>query len=400
MIYNVWPNEIEKWEDFAGLSHTIVHGAEKAHNVALLRDIYLINPEGVPWLFASEVGKRLLEEIDLLVIDESSKFRNSQSKRFKSLKPLLPLFKRRWILTGTPVPNGLEGLFGQIYILDLGRSLGRFITHFRREFFHLGGYSLYDWQPNPDAWEKVTERISPLVLQMSAEEYLEMPELVNLSVPVTLPSSVRILYDNLDEEFIGNWEGVDFVGGTKAIVGVKLRQIANGALYDEDHTWTELHQEKLGALESLLEELGGSPALVLFEFNHDRERILARFRDLPTLGSGIKPETEADYIRRFNLGEIPILLGHPASMGHGLNLQGACHHIVWFGIPWDLEYYDQAVARVYRQGQTSSRVFVHHIVAKDTKDEEVIKTLDSKDRTQQGLLKRLSRHRRENYGEN
>lgn len=392
-----WPDEIEKWEDFSDLSYTIVHGAHKAYNLALPRDIYLINPEGLPWLFESDIGKRRLEHLDLLVVDESRKFANSQSKRFKSLKPYLPCFKRRWILTGTPAPNGLEDLFGQVYILDLGRSLGRFITHYRREFFHLGGYSLYDWRPNNDAWEKVTEKISPLVLRMSAEDYLEMPELVNVTTTVVLGGEERKLYDQLQEDLVIPERGI--VAATQAVAGVKLRQVANGAVYDEDHNWQEIHTGKLDALEDLLDEIGEKPVLLLYEFDHDRERILKRIPGFEVLGSGVSESKFQDMVRRFNAGKLPRLAGHPASMGHGLNLQGACHHVIWFGIPWDLDYYDQAVARIYRQGQKSETVFVYHIVAKDTKDEEVMEALIAKDDRQQKFLKALSLHRQEHYGE-
>lgn len=402
-----WPDEIEKWDDFKELSYTIVHGTHKAYNLGLPRDIYLINPEGIEWLVTSEIGRQRLEHLDLLVVDESAKFKNSQSKRFKLLKPWLPFFKRRWILTGGLSPNGLEDLFGQSYILDLGRALGRFITHYRREFFHLAGYSLYDWQPNEDAFPKIVERLSPLVLQMSAEDYLEMPEYVDkgldgrlLGPRVTLPPSVRKLYDDLEQEYIGNWTGEDIVGGTSAVVGGKLRQVANGAIYREEGGYLELHDEKLDALESLLGEFGGSPTLVCYEFNHDKERIQRRFPTVEVLGGGISSAKFNALIDRFNAGSVPVLLGHPASMGHGLNLQGSCNRVVWFGLPWDLDHYDQCIARIYRQGQKNSRVFIYHIIAENTKDEEVCKTLELKDRNQQGLLKALSRHRQEHYGEN
>lgn len=395
-----WPDEIEKWEDFSDLSYTIVHGADKAYNLALPRDIYLINPEGLPWLFASDIGKRRLEHLDLLVVDESTKFKNSQSKRFKSLKPFLPTFQRRWILTGTPLPNGLENLFGQVYILDLGRALGRFITHFRKEFFHLAGYSLYDWQPNPDAYERVTEKISPLVLRMKAEDYLDMPELMQLTVSVNLPGDARKLYDQLERDFVALNESL--VASTKAVLGGKLRQIANGAVYLEGEgtrEWKEIHDAKLEALENLLEEIGPQPVLLLYEFNHDRERILAKFPEFQVLGGGLSPEKTRAICDRFNAGELPRLAGHPGSMGHGLNLQGSCRHVIWFGIPWDYELYDQAYRRVYRQGQKAETVFVHHIVAKDTKDEEVMVVLTTKGATQEDLNSRLTAHRREHYGD-
>lgn len=395
-----WPEEIEKWDEFKELSYTIVHGAHKAYNLALPRDIYLINPEGLDWLFNSDIGKRRLEHLDLLVIDESTKFKNSQTKRFKTLKSFLPNFKRRWILTGTIIPNGLEDLFGQIYILDLGRALGRFITHYRKEFFYLAGYGLYDWRPKPESWQVVTERISPLALRLSAEEHLEMPELVNVRTTVVLPETVMTGYRNLEEELLDLELGV--LAPTQAAVGMKLRQIANGAVYESQEVtgregWVELHTAKLDALGDLLEEIGPQPVLLLYEFSHDRERIRQSYPEFEFLGSGTSVEAAQDISRRFNSGELLRLAGHPASMGHGLNLQGACAHVIWFSIPWNFEHYDQAFRRVYRQGQRAKTVFVYHIVAKDTKDEEVMSVLLTKGATQKDLNERLSAHRREHY---
>lgn len=392
-MYNTWPNEIKKWEDFNSLSFTILHGGKKGYNAISPAQIHLINPEGLEWLFATHTSS--ITDYDVLVVDESTKFKNSQSKRFKILKPWLTGFKRRWILTGTPCPNSLEDLFGQIYLLDLGRTLGQYITHFRRTYFHLSGYNLYDWQPNPDALEKITDKISPLVLRLSAEEYLAMPDLCNISVCVTLLPSARKLYDQLEKDLIYAEENLLIVAANRAVAGVKLRQVANGAVYNGDN-WTPIHDEKLNALESLLGEIS-SPALVLYEFDFDRERIISRFGDVPTLGSGISPLKAKAIIEEFNAGRIRLLLGHPGSMAHGLNLQENCHHVIWYGIPWDLELYDQAIARVYRQGQRYDRVMVYHIVAKQTKDEEVMEALTAKDNRQQRLLNAIQRHRAENF---
>jgi SNF2 family DNA or RNA helicase len=404
-IYNTWPDEIKKWEEFKDLSFTIVHGTHKAYNLGVQSDITLINPEGVEWLIthgskdASATSANVVGNYDVLIVDESHRFKNSQTKRFKSLKPLLPGFGRRWILTGSPVPNGLEDLFGQIYILDLGRALGRFITHFRKEYFHLAGYNLYDWQPNPDAWEKVTEKISPLILQLSAEDYLQMPELVNLQSLVRLPHSVMQTYLSLENEFYGRLGGgEEFAVGGPAAAGIKLRQIANGFIYQNESA-LDIHDEKLQALESLLEEIGQKPVLILYEFQRDKERILEKIKGCEVLGGGASPVREQALIQGFNSGTVTRLAGHPGSMGVSLNLQGSCYHVVWYGIPWNLEHYDQAIARVWRQGQSSKHVYVHHIVARGTKDEEVMGVLKEKDRTQQGLLKALNTHRRENYGE-
>ena len=401
-VYKVWPDEIDKWENFEGLTYTILHtdkkmGTNKEINLRKDVDIYVINPEGLLWLFDPNTKNR--PNFDVLCVDESTKFKNSQSKRFKLLRPLLPSFKRRWILTGTPSPNTIEDLFAQTYILDLGRSLGKYITHFRNQYFERSGFNLYDWKPRLGAREEIVQKISPLILQLSAEDYLQMPELIYANIPVSLPPEVMTKYRDVEESFLAELGEGTIIAANAAAAGTKCRQIANGAVYGEDdgtpvRVWYELHQEKLDALESLLEELSGKPVLLLYEFKHDQLRIKQRFPDAVDLKDGDFGKT----IDEFNRGEVPLLMGHPASMGHGLNLQGACHHVIWFGITWNLEYYDQAIARVYRQGQKAEHVYVYHIVARDTLDEEVLATLNRKDRSQQALLKALDQHRKEHYG--
>jgi SNF2 family DNA or RNA helicase len=385
-VYKVWPDEIEKWADFGDLSYTILHGPNKRANLEVDADIYIINPEGLLWLFEEKLNR---PQWDILIIDESTKFKDSTTRRFRLLRPLLTQFARRWILTGTPSPNGLEDLFGQIYILDLGRSLGKYITHFRLNFLQRAGFNLYDWKPRPGAFQEIVEKLKPLVIQLSAEDYLEMPELVLRTIPTQLSKQVMEQYRAVEDDFISVFEAGKIVAANAAVAGMKCRQIANGAVYDADRNVIPIHDEKLDALESLLEELAGKPTIVLYEFNHDLDRILKRIPGTPVLGSGVSKAKLDATIDGFNRGEIPILLGHPASMGHGLNLQGSCHHIIWFGITWNLEHYDQTIARVYRQGQKSSHVFVYHIVAKDTLDERVVKALEVKDRTQQTLLSAL-----------
>jgi SNF2 family DNA or RNA helicase len=386
-MYKVWPDEVAKWSDFAHFVVSILHGPNKEWNLTADADLYIINPEGLKWLLTNPN----FQGFDVLVIDESTKFKNYASQRFKLLKPLLHLFKRRWILTGTPSPNGLEGLFSQIYILDLGRALTRFITHFRKLYFHQSGWSEYDISPNPGAFEQIVERISPLVYQLSAEDHLQMPKLVYKILPVNLPSEAMKFYKSFEKHGTALWKNLEFVAGTEAVLSGKLHQIANGAVYLGSDTgvaskqYEVIHDEKLDALESYIEELSGKPTLVIYEYNHDLERIKSRFSDAPNLGSGLSIKAMEKLVDDFNAGIIPIMLGHPGSMGHGLNLQKNCHHIIWFNIPWDLEYYDQTVARIYRQGQNSDTVFVYHIVAQGTKDEDIIRTLDEKDAEQERL---------------
>jgi SNF2 family DNA or RNA helicase len=228
----VWPDEVKKWSNFCDLQHTILHGDIKDLNLKKDVDLYIINPEGLLWLL-DPARKNLLPQFDILCIDESSKFKDSTTKRFKLLKPYLQTFKRRWILTGTPAPNGLEDLFGQIYILDLGRSLGRYITHFRNNFFQRSGYSMYEWSPRPEAFQEVVDKISPLILQLSAEDYLSTPELVYRNIPVTLPEETFQKYRDVEELFITAMEGGNIVAANAAVAGIKCRQIANGAVYKD-----------------------------------------------------------------------------------------------------------------------------------------------------------------------
>lgn len=388
-MYKVWPDECSKWSDFNHFTVSILHGPYKKWNLEAEADIYIINPEGLKWLFSQP--SHLLQKFDLLVIDESTKFKAYNSQRFKLLKSYLPLFKRRWILTGTPSPNGLEGLFSQMYILDLGRALTRYITHFRREYFQQVGWNQYDIAPKPGAFEQIVERISPLVYQLSAEDHLKMPELVYRTIQVTLPREALRFYQDLDYHMTAKWGQVEFIAGTQAVLSGKLHQIANGAVYVEStKEWLNIHDEKLDALESYIEELSGKPTLVIYEFNHDLARILQRLGPTPNLGTGITINAMESLVDQFNAGKIPVLLGHPGSMGHGLNLQEACHHVIWFSVPWDLDFYDQTIGRVYRQGQESSHVYIYHIVAVATKDENILEALDVKDATQQKLLKALS----------
>lgn len=389
-MYKVWPDEVKKWAEFNDLTYTVLHGPHKAANLGADVDLYIINPEGLKWLFAQPVKP----EWDVLVVDESTRFKDSTTQRFKALKPFLPSFSRRWILTGTPVPNGLMDLFGQVYILDLGSSLGRFITHYRQKFFIPTGFGGYEWKLRDGANEEIIEAITPLCLQLSAEEYLQMPQLEYRSITCILPPKVRKIYDTLEEDFITTLEssGNSIVALNAAAAGTKLRQVANGAVYTTGKDYEELHDEKLDALESLLEELNGHSVLILYEFDHDRIRIQQRYPAVRSL-SGVSGKALDKLIDQFNSGDIPILLGHPASMGHGLNLQGSCHHVIWYGIPWNLEHYDQAIARVYRQGQRSGYVRVYHLVAQGTKDEEVMKVLTKKDRGQQDVLASIKQRR-------
>ena len=407
-LYDVWPEEIKKWATFKDLKYHILHGSGRViSHVPDDVDLILVNPEGLLWLMDDRHPHRLEElECDVLIIDESTRFKDSRTKRFKLLRKCINKFKRRYILTGSIVPNGLLDLFGQIYILDRGNALGEYITHYRRKYFHQpdGAYNAFKWEPNPGAFDKIVERVSPLLLQLQAEDYLDMPALLHSTVPVHLPEEAQEAYEQMESEFmlmLSN--GVPLIASNAAVVGGKCRQIANGRVYynieDEgllDNTVMSskrevhvLHDQKVQALEDLLEELQGAPVLVLYEFQHDKDAILEKWPNTPVLGGGLTPKKASAIIQAFNSGSIPVLAGHPASMGHGLNLQASCHHVIWYGITWNFEYYDQAIRRVYRQGQKAPTVFVYHIVAKGTLDEKVLRVLQAKERGQRDLLNAL-----------
>jgi len=390
VCHNVWPAEILKWTNFCDLQIEVLHGPHKEEALERNADIHIVNPEGLAWLFDPKA--RRWRDWDILVIDESTRFKDTQTKRFKLMRKHFESFTRRWILTGTPVPNGISDLFGQIYILDLGAALGRYITHFRTKYFYTESWKPYEYIPHDWAFDKIVDLVDPLVMRMSAEDYLSMPDLI-IPEPtmVELPPKARKIYQELEDDFITKIDEGFIVAANSAVAGGKCRQVANGGLYTNDqHDWIETHTEKIDALSDLLEELGGAPTLVMYEFNHDLARLRARFGDgVPTLGGGTSTKKADEYIRQFNNGHISVMFCHPASMAHGLNLQDVCHHIIFFGITWNFEHYDQSIRRIYRQGQRNP-VFVYHIVAEDTLDEKVMRVLKFKDCTQQDLFHALT----------
>ena len=382
-MYKVWPDEIKKWDHTRHLKYTILHGDDKDKRLRDIADIYLINPEGLKW-FMNENGMEILKP-DMLVIDESTKFKDYSTARFKLLKPYLRKFKWRLILTGEPAPNGYMDLFGQMYIVDEGNSLGRYITHYRANFFFPTGYGGYEYKLQPGADKVIQEKIKPCVMRLSAEEHLDMPELIFNDIMVDLPDNVRQIYKSFEDDFIATIGDSTVISPNAAAVGSKCRQVANGGVYDEFHTSLHIHDVKTAALVDLVEQLQGNPLLVAYEFQHDLDRIKKVFPDAPVLtgASGTKLERMID---GFNNGNIPVLVGHPASAGHGLNLQAACHHVCFYGLTWDLDLYHQFYKRVWRQGQPSNRVFVHRILADKTLDRTVARTLYHKDATQQHFL--------------
>lgn len=384
VCYSVWPREAVKWKDFKELSITILHGKDKEKNLAKDFDIYLINPEGLPWLLARNFKKL---GFDILIIDESSKFKATNTQRFKLLKPVLPYFRRRYILTGSPAPNGMMDIFGQIFILDLGGALGRFITHYRNTYFYPSGFGGYEWKLQQGAEARIQERIRPLTMRLEAKDYLELPKLIINRIEVELPSKAREAYKEMEREMFAALTKGDIVAANAAGASMKCRQMANGGVYDEDRTTHHLHMEKAEAVLELIEELQGTPALIAYEFKHDLERLQRVLgKDTPYIGGGVSTKRSTELEIAWNKGEIPVLLGQPASISHGLNLQDAGNHVIWHSLTWNFEHYDQFNKRVLRQGSTHSKVFVHHIVATDTIDEAILMALAFKDNTQKSLL--------------
>lgn len=417
VCHSVWPKEVKKWKDFEHLRVETLHGPDKEAALRRDADIYLINPEGLPWLFGVQKQKvegrkkatitydltRFKElDADTLVIDEISKFKHSNSERFQILRPLLTKFDRRWGLTGSPAPNGLLDLFGILYIIDLGRALGSYITHYRAAYFNPTGYGGYTWVPQQGAEDAIYERISPCVFRLADEDYIKLPQLIENIIKVELPPKARKIYDELEEEFLSEVDGDIITAVNAGAASVKCRQVANGGLFlaqnvDEHgrkaskREWLDLHTEKIDAVADLLEELNGSPAIVTYDFEHDLSRLLKAFgKDSAVIGGGVSAKKSDLIVDSWNRGELPWLFGHPAAMGHGLNMQdGNAQHIIWHSLTWDYELYDQLIRRLRRSGNKAERVFVHHIVAKDTVDEAVLLALRKKKRTQGALFEAL-----------
>lgn len=416
--YTVWPNEIGKWADFHGLTYTILHGPDKDAALQEKVDLYIINFDGLEWLLKPEKFKRgnktdvavnvkAFEKLGFenLVVDELSKFKTYSTLRFKMFKQVLHTFGRRWGLTGSPASNGLMGLFGQAFVLDRGRSLGQYITHYRNEFFVPDKFG-YNWQIQVGAEDRIYERLSPLVLRMG-QELIDMPDLVVNDIEVEIPDQARALYRDLEKHFLIAINQDVVTAQTAAVASMKLRQIACGGIYLEDanamglktpkssRQWVNLHSAKIEALTNLVEELQGQPLLVAYDFEHDKDRLKEAFPQ-GIFVSDLSMKQFQSVEAKWNRGEIPLLFGHPASVGHGLNLQGG-HHVCWHSLTWDFELYDQFIRRVYRQGQKAERVFVHRLIAKDTIEEVIAGVLASKNNTQQALfdgLKKLAKNRR------
>ena len=383
--YAVWPEEIKKWDNFADIKISVLHGPNKDRLLLDKSDIHVINFEGLQWLAKSMVGKSF--PYDLLVVDEISYLRNTRTERFKCLSPFLDKFKRRFGLTGSPAPNSLMDIFGPQLVIDRGATFGRFITHFRTNYFYQTGYGGYTWALKSDSAEKIYNLLADKVLRMKAEDYLDMPELLLNRVYVDLPEAAKKIYKELEDQLLIEFDN-DQVTATNAAVAVgKCQQIANGAIYldDTDYEYKIIHTAKIDALDELIEGLNGKPCIVGYHFNHDLKRLQKYLPSAPYIGSGVTPKEMQRVIDKWNAGDIPVLFAHPQSAGHGLNLQGAGHAVIWFSNTWSLEVYDQFIRRLWRQGQRNN-IVVHQIIARDTIDEAIVSAINNKDKTQQALM--------------
>lgn len=374
---NTWPAEIHKWEHITGLTYSVVMGSKKQREDALAKkaDIYIINRENVAWLVDNHSFK-----FDMVVIDELSSFKSPKAQRFKALKKVRPMAARVVGLTGTP--GNLMDLWAEIEILDMGQRLGRFIGAYRERFFvpnKRNREMIYSYKPRPGADEKIYELISDISISMKATDYLAMPECIYNRVTVTMSKQERELYDRMEDEMILQFgEGKDIDAVNAAALSNKLQQMANGAVYNESGGVQYIHDRKLDALEDLIEAANGKPLLVAYWFKHDRERIIKRF---PVRDINLKAD-----IVDWNSGNIPLGLIHPASAGHGLNLQDGGNTLVWFSEIWSLELYQQLNARLWRQGQKHT-VIVEHLVTVGTVDEDILASMEKKDDTQEAMIR-------------
>ena len=377
---DTWPAEIAKWEHLQHLTYAVCVGTPKERRAALMAgaDITIINRENLGWLIDSS-GFDF--DYDMVVIDELSSFKNHKSKRFQSLMKVRPKVKRIIGLTGTPSSNGLMDLWAEFKLLDFGERLGRFITHYRNNYFipdKRNGEIIYSYKPMAYAEDAIYRRISDITISMKSTDHLQMPELITSQYEVQLSEEEEKRYEELKADFILELPEGEITAANAASLTGKLSQLANGAIYDDDGNIIEFHDRKLDALEDLIEAANGKPLLVAYWFKHDLQRIKKRF--------DVREIKSSKDITDWNNGDIPVAVIHPASAGHGLNLQAGGSTLIWFGLTWSLELYQQTNARLWRQGQTSGTVVIEHIITKGTIDERILKALSLKEVTQNALI--------------
>lgn len=401
VIQGVWRQEAQKWEHLQHLRFSLIHGSEVQRRAALKRraDIYLVNYENLAWLSVQIqhvwLRKGLYPPWQMVVYDEVTKVKNAQARRSKAWVKILPYIPRRVGLTGEPAANGYKDLFGQYLQVDGGARLGTSVTTFRERYLKTTGYGGYSWIATRSGQEEIHRQISDITITLKAEDYLDLPPVTNNVVWVDLPPEARKVYDELEKEFFVELsQGIELEVLNEASKLNKLLQLAGGAAYYGDtKAWEEVHRAKLEALQDVLDEAGGRPLLLGYSYRHEAQRIAQTWPERPMtaegatfLKSSLGERAIADIMERWERDEIPLLCGHPASMGHGLNLQGSsARAIVWFSLPWSLELYRQMNARLFGGHRRQGASVVHHILASDTMDEVVWQTLETKSTTQEGL---------------
>lgn len=382
-----WQTEARKWDHLQGLRVVTILGTAKQRKAAALSagDVYVINRDNVTWL-AEFLGNSW--PFDMVVIDESTSFKNRQAKRFKALTWIRPHVRRLVELTGTPAPNSLMDLWAQIYLLDGGERLGKYITHYRERYFEpdkRNAQQIFSWKPKPFAEDVIREKISDICVTMKAEDYITLPDLVYDDIPVALDDKSRILYDKMEREMLLDIADHEIDAATAAVLSGKLLQLCNGAVYDDQGRVVEIHSCKIEAFLELIEALQGQPVLVFYQFRHDLSRLEAA---LASKGLRVRRLDGRDAAAAWNSRSVDVLLAHPASAAYGLNLQEGGNHVIWFGLNWSLELYSQANARLHRQGQAQT-VIVHHLITQGSRDEDVIAALHDKEATQDRLIESL-----------
>jgi len=382
---DTWPSEIGKWDHLELLKTSVAVGSTTERLSALGRkaDLYIINRENVQWLIEETT---LPFDFDMVVVDELSSFKNHRSKRFRALMRRRPLVKRIVGLTGTPASNGLIDLWAQFKLLDKGARLGRFIGSYRDAYFSpdkRNGQIVFSYKVAPGAEERIYRAIDDITISMKAQDHIRMPELVSTEYRVTLSDEERMAYEKLRKDLVLDSSGGQVTAANAASLSGKLLQLANGAVYTDEGTTIVLHDRKLDALEDLIEAANGQSVLVAYWFKHDLQRIVGRLEKLEVSFSTLD---SSESIRVWNEGNLPVGLIHPASAGHGLNLQSGGSCLIWFGLTWSLELYQQTVARLWRQGQQSETVVVQHLITEKTIDERIIKVLSGKALTQDALI--------------
>lgn len=388
VVYNVWPLEIKKWNHIGHLKYGILHGNRKDKEIKTKNDIYITNYDSLNWL-CNKLNKYKRDRFpfDMIIFDESTAIKNPQTKRFKMLRNIIKAFPRRIILTGTPAPNSLEDLWAQYFLLDDGERLGTSKYRFRDRYFYPADYNHYRWRPYPTTAKILGEKVQDITVRLSAKDYLKMPKLINNEVYWSMSDATKQKYKEFEKEFLIELDRETVTAVNAASLSTKLRQFLSGFLYNEGKQ-LDVHTEKLDVLDELIDDRHGEPKLVAIQFRHEYDMIKKRYQKAPVIFGGMNTKTVNQTIKNWNYGEIPILIVHPASIAHGINLQQGGRILIWYSLPWSWEHYTQLRARIYRQGQEKP-VISHHIIAKKTVEEDVIKALLDKRGNEKTFTKQL-----------